>query len=178
MNDDLKAYVDGELPPEAAQRLRAALDADAVLAQEEATVRALSAALRSLPEPMPVGQAATLAALAQRRPLWRTWAPALAACLAVLVVASGLVHREAGRWVPAENRGTRSTSARVETTIPAVRQGAFERYVRSLGGMVRRDGEGLRAFYPQGAHESLKRRFLLPDDLPWPTDGLRVHLAP
>ena len=71
MNDDLKAYVDGELPPDAADRLRANLEADPALALQGEEFQRLSAALRALPEPMPVGQAATLEALARRRPLWR-----------------------------------------------------------------------------------------------------------
>ena len=72
----------------------------------------------------------------------------------------------------------RAAATPTEATIPAVRRKAFVRYVRSLGGEVRRDGDGLRAFYPSAAHEGVKRRFLLPDALPWPTDGLRVRFAP
>ncbi|GEM_PF-6305573 len=178
MNEDLKAYVDGELPPDAAERLRAALDADPALCAEADALRTLATALRRLPEPEPVGQAATLAALG-RRPvaLWRSWLPALAACGLLMVVVSGL-SRPQGRWVPAGWNPSRARGAGpVVATIPAVRRGAFVRYVRASGGQVRRDGAGLRAFYPPSVHEPLKRHFLLPEDLPWPTDGLRVRLV-
>ena len=177
MNDDLKAYADGELPPDAVARLRAALDADPALRREEETIRSLSVALRSLPAPDPVGRAATLAALQARRPLWRAWAPALAGCAAVLLIAAALARREASPPIVSIDHRQEVVSVPTDATVPVVRRAAFERYVRSLGGEVRRDGDGLRAFYPQAAHEDVKRRFLLPDDLPWPTDGLRVRLA-
>ncbi len=90
MNDDLKAYVDGELPPDAAERLRARLDTEPELALQGEEFRRLSAALRALPEPMPVGQAATLEALARHRPIWRGWTIALAGCAAVLAAVSTL----------------------------------------------------------------------------------------
>ena len=93
MNDDLKAYVDGELPPDAADRLRTRLEADPELALQGEEFRRLSMALRGLPEPMSVGQAATLEALARRRPLWRGWTLALAGCAAVLAVVSTLPSR-------------------------------------------------------------------------------------
>lgn len=178
MNDDLKAYVDGELPPDAAERLRTALDADPALAREADALRALGVALRRLPEPDPVGRAATLAALQRRpKPLWRVWAPALAGCAAVLAAVVALPERELGPLVrPAGIEGLRKGAPSVETAIPAVRREAFERFVRQRGGQVRRDGDGLRAFYPSTAHEAVKRRFLLPENLAWPTDGLRVRL--
>lgn len=176
MNDDLKAYVDGELPPDAAERLRAVLDADPVLAREADALRVLGTALRRLPEPEPVGREATLLALRSRpMPLWRSWVPSLAACAAIVFFAAALGRRE-GRWVPAEYN--RAGAVSIETTIPAIRRDAFVRFVRGRGGQVRWDGAGLRAFYPPAAHGALKRRFLLPNDLPWPTDGLRVRLAP
>lgn len=91
MNGDLKAYVDGELPPDAAERLRAALAADPALAREAESIRRLSDALRRLPEPEPVGQRATLAALARpARPLWQVWLPALAGCTVLLLVLAPL----------------------------------------------------------------------------------------
>ncbi len=182
MNDDLKAYVDGELPPDAAERVRAALDADPFLRKEAEALRSLGVALRALPEPEPVGQAATLAALSQRRPLWsspliRLWGPALAGCAAVLLVASSLARHSVGPPIVPVVRLIPGNAA-AEATIPAVRREAFIRYVRSLGGEVHRDGDGLRAFYPQTAHDDVKRRFLLPGDLAWPTDGLRIRLTP
>ncbi len=176
MSDDLKAYVDGELPADAAERLRRAMEADAGLRADAEALRGLSAALRGLPEPLPVGRAATLAALSARRPLWRTWTPALAGCAAVLLVASGLNAQRRGPVVPVEHVYSVPATPG-EATIPAVRREAFERMVREMGGQVRPDGDGLRAFYPPAAHERLKARFLLPEDLAWPTDGLRVRLA-
>jgi hypothetical protein len=113
MNDDLKAYVDGELPPDAAERLRARLEADPVLAHEGEEFRRLSAALRALPEPEPIGQAATLAALsARQRPIWRGWAVALAGCTAVLLVVSTMPKRaiHTGVFVPAVFNGEQSLS--------------------------------------------------------------------
>lgn len=180
MNDDLKAYVDGELPPDAAERLRVALEADPALRQEAEAMRALSTALRRLPEPEPVGQAATLAALGSRRPsLVRGWVFALAGCAAVILVASSLPRIDLQpRPVLATTDKTEAVSPAVEPSIPAVRREAFVRYVRERGGQVRRDGDGLRAFYPESAHESLRRRFLLPDELPWAADGLKVKLTP
>lgn len=178
MNDDLKAYVDGELPPDAAERLRLALERDPVLRAEADALRALSTALRRMPEPEPVGQAATLAALSNRRPLWRVWTPALAGCAAVLIVALSIQQSRIPSWFPARyHRETLPAPVSVEATIPAARRESFVRFVRSLGGEVHPDGDGLRAFYPSAAHERLKARFLLPEDLAWPTDGLRVRLT-
>ena len=179
MNDDLKAYIDGELPPDAAERLRDALEADPALRAEEAALRGLTEAIRRMPAPEPVGQAATLAALGGRRPsLVRGWAFALAGCAAVLFLASSLPRPDRRSPVTTTTIERTAVTSTVEPSIPAVRREAFERYVRERGGQVRRDGDGLRAFYPEGAHEPLKRRFLLPDDLPWPADGLRVRLDP
>lgn len=183
MNDDLKAYVDGELPPDAAERIRATLDADPVMRWETEKLRDLGAALRSLPEPEPVGRAATLAALARRRNpvggLLRLWAPALAGCAALLGLASVMVRPSFhGAILPTGLIRLSSAAAPAEASLPAARRTAFVRYVRSLGGEVHRNGDELRAFYPQAAHEDVKRRFEFPADLPWPTDGLRVRLMP
>ena len=180
MNDDLKAYVDGELPPDAAERLRGRLAADPELRDEEAAFQRLSAELRRLPEPPTVGREATLAAIGRKRTFpVLSWSFALAGCAAVLVVASGLSRRDGG-WRTVDYRPARAARpyAAVEASIPAVRRAAFIRYVHDLGGEVRRDGDGLRAFYPESSHDRVVRRFLLPDDLPWPADGLRIRLEP
>lgn len=180
MNDDLKAYVDGELPPDAAERLRVALESDPALREEAEAMRALSSALRRLPEPEPVGQAATLAALGSRRPsLVRGWAFALTGCAAVILVALSLPRIELQpRPMPAAFSKSEASVPALEPSIPMVRREAFVRYVRERGGQVRPDGDGLRAFYPEGAHEALRRRFLLPEELPWAADGLKVKLTP
>ena len=178
MNDDLKAYVDGELPPDAAERLRRRLEGDPDLLRETEAMRDLSASLKSLPQVRPLGRETALAAINRRRPsLALSWGFALSACTAVVVVAFGLSHRNLRPvLVPAEL--PIATAPSREASIPAVRREAFIRFVRDLGGEVRRDGDGLRAFYPESSHDRVIRRFLLPNDLPWPADGLRVRLAP
>jgi len=186
MNDDLKAYIDGELPPDAAERLREALSQDPAMAQQAEVFRRLSSSLRALPEPEPVGQAATLAALsAPRTPLLRNWGFSLAACAAVLCVAvwaTSRPNRGPGipiKWLHNESSTTRPPSPEpaepVEVKIPAVRREAFIRFIHDRGGMVRPDGDILLAFYPIGSQDELMRRFALPDGTPWPAEGLRVR---
>ena len=179
MNDDLKAYVDGELPPDAAERLRAALERDPALAHEADALRRLSLSLRRLPEPEPVGQAATLAALGRRRePIFRGWGLALAGCAAVALVAALASNVRVGpRIVPAAN--VRSVEpVPVEVSIPAVRRNAFTRFVQKRGGEIHRDALGLRAVYPSSLHIELLQRFELPKETPWAAEGLRVRLEP
>lgn len=189
MNDDLKAYIDGELPPDAAERLREALSQDPALARDAEDFRRLAAGLRALPEPEPVGRAATLAALTARKtPLLRNWSFAFVACAGVLAVAiwvSGRPNR--GHWIPAGldprvDGGTTVPPPRpvesaepVEVQIPAVRRDAFIRFIHERGGMVRPDGDVLLAFYPIGSQGELISRFSLPDGTPWPAEGLRVR---
>ena len=177
MNDDLKAYVDGELPPDAAERLRAQLERDPDLVREAEAMRDLSASLRGMPQPTAIGREAALASMRGRRPsLVPGWSFALAGCAAVLLIASGLSHRNVRPvLMPAELPVAVAPSR--EASIPAVRREAFIRYVHDLGGEVRKDGDGLRAFYPESSHDRVVRRFLLPEDLPWPADGLRVRLV-
>lgn len=180
MNDDLKAYIDGELPPDAADRLRTALEADAILAREAEEMRQISRCLRAMSEPEPVGQAATLAALTESRPSFlRTWSLSLAACAGVLFVAAWVSgHRDPGKWTLSrdsnEVKSAIPKSEPVEVTIPAVRRDAFIRFVHDRGGMVRPDGDVLLAFYPIESQSEMNRKFALPDDTPWPSEGLRV----
>ena len=179
MNDDLKAYIDGELPPDAAERLRAALASDPALRADETALRGLTEAVRAMPAPEPLGKAATLAALSTKRPsLARGWAFALAGCAAVAFVASSLPRLERAPRAFTTTVTKTTTTSTEEPSIPVARRDAFVRYVRERGGQVRRDGDGLRAFYPEGAHDALRRRFLLPEDLAWRADGLRVVLTP
>ena len=181
MNDDLKAYVDGELPPEAADRVRAALERDRDLAQEAEQLQAIGACLRSMPEPEPVGQAATLAALSKRRGSFAgTWGLALAGCAAVLFVATFVSgNRLKGPWIPVINGGQQRTALPpVVVEIPAVRRKAFEKFIHDRGGQVRHDGDGLRAFYDPSLQRELIEHFELPASTPWPAEGLRVKLTP
>lgn len=180
MNDDLKAYVDGELPPEAAERIRAALERDRELAREAEALREIGACLRSFPEPEPVGQAATLAALTSRRGSFTgNWGFALAACAGVLFVATWVSGvRLRGPVIPVRNGdGPRVELPPVEVEIPSVRRKAFEKFIQERGGQVRRDGDGLRAFYDPGLQRELIQRFNLPERTPWPAEGLRVRLT-
>ncbi len=177
MNDDLKAYIDGELPPDAAERLREALARDPAMAQEAEDFRRLSTGLRSLPEPEPIGQAATLAALsAPRTPLFRNWGFALAACAGVLFVATWI--STAPMHSPIRPTGGPQhpiPAAPVEVQIPSARRDAFIRFIHDRGGMVRPDGDLLLAFYPIGSQDELIRHFSLPENTPWPAEGLRVR---
>jgi hypothetical protein len=179
LNDDLKAYVDGELPPEAAERVRAALERDRELAQEAEQLREIGACLRAFPEPEPVGQAATLAALSARRGSFAgTWGFALAACAGVLFVATWVSGtRLNSPWIPILKGATlRSELPPVEVDIPSVRQKAFEKFIQERGGQVRKDGDGLRAFYNPSLHREMIQRFNLPEGTPWPAEGLRIRL--
>lgn len=180
MNDDLKAYVDGELPPDAADRLRAALEADPDLADELAEFRSLSRALNALPEPEVVGMATTLAALQKgREPLFRNWSLALAGCAAVLAAAAFFATPHVGLTIQQVKRGIApAETAPVEVTLPTARRNAFTRFVQQRGGEVHRDAEGLRATYSPNVHAEILRRFDLPESTPWPAEGLRVRLEP
>ena len=181
MNDDLKAYVDGELPPDAAERLRARLATDPALALEGEEFRRLSAALRALPEPMPVGQAATIAALANRRPLWRAWVPALAGCAAALLAVSMLPSRAASApavqaAVFVHEQGTRK-GASPEPAIPSERRAEFASVVKECGGTIKSTADGLIARYPESAHERVLRKFGLPESTAWRSGGIRVRVG-
>jgi hypothetical protein len=162
--------------------MRAALERDRDLAREAEQLREIGACLRSFPEPEPVGQAATLAALSARRgSLLGTWGFALAACTGVLffatvISAGGLRGRWdlAGGWRHEKPR----TLPAVEVEIPSVRRKAFEKFIHDRGGQVRQDGDDLRAFYDPSLQRELIQRFELPESTPWPAEGLRVKLAP
>jgi hypothetical protein len=70
LHEDLKAYVDRELPPDRMAEIEAAIQADPVLRAEVDEIRGLSHAVRALgTTPDPVGLERTLRAL-QRRPWW------------------------------------------------------------------------------------------------------------
>ena len=181
MNDDLKAYVDGELPPDAAEKVLAALEHDRELALQAEQFRQISDGLRSFPEPEVVGQAATLAALSVRRGSFgRTWGLALAGCAAVLFVATVFSSRSLrGPIIPVKRGDAQHVElAPVEVEIPAARGKAFEKFIRQRGGQVRKDGDGLRAFYSPSLQRELIQRFSLPEGTPWPAEGLQVKLTP
>ncbi|RYG26831.1 hypothetical protein EON82_01710 [bacterium] len=181
MNDDLKAYVDGELPPDIAERMREALERDRDLALQAEQFRQIGDTLRSFPEPEPVGQAATLAALsAPRGSFGRTWGLALAGCAAVLIGATWVSKGGMrGRWIPIQMPPTQRVELPpVEVEIPAARGKAFEKFIQQRGGQVRKDGDGLRAFYDPSLQRELIQRFNLPEGTPWPAEGLRIRLTP
>lgn len=180
MNEDLKAYVDGELPAGAAERLRERLKGDHELVSEEEAVRRLSEALRSLPHPPTRGMQTTLAAVNRPRgwrdPFVRGWAFALVGCAALAIIGVALPHWRAPRWGLAAHDRPIAARAPVTVELPTVRARVFARFVRGRGGYVRWDGAGLRAFYGPDVHEELIRRFDFPTDTPWATDGLRIRL--
>lgn len=90
IRDDLKAYVDGELSPERAAEVRAAVEADPALLQEVEFMKALGFEIKRLSvEPQPQGYEATLKAIGKRKPVW--WSPLnlSVAAVAVLFVVGG-----------------------------------------------------------------------------------------
>lgn len=91
-DDQLNAFVDGELTPPQAARVAEALAADPVLAQKVARLHALKYALAGFAEELPLPQVAPVKR--PRRPVWRKRA-ALAAVSAMLVLTLGAVPRPA-----------------------------------------------------------------------------------
>lgn len=98
--DDLKAFLDGELPPEQMAEMREAIDRDPMLAQEAKEIEAISASLRlGAAQPSAAGLEATLAALSrnapkERRPWW-PWLVPVAAMAGALVFVVGPTVRGA-----------------------------------------------------------------------------------
>lgn len=81
LHEDLKAYLDGELSPQRADEVRAAIDADPNLRREAEQLQALSVEIRSLAgEPEVVGMERALDAIRPKPiPWWgAAWKPALA----------------------------------------------------------------------------------------------------
>lgn len=90
IRDDLKAYVDGELSPERAAEVRAAVEADPALLQEVEFMKALGFEIKRLAkDPQPVGYESTMKAVGRKRKIW--WSPAnlAVAAVAVLFVVGG-----------------------------------------------------------------------------------------
>lgn len=112
-DEELTAYADGQLAPERAAALEAAIAADAALAERVAAVRAQSVALREgfdawLGEPIPSRLLAAAVPPAAAGP-WRAWRPFLAlAATLVLGLATGWFARDA----LLERTGTPTTFAR------------------------------------------------------------------
>jgi hypothetical protein len=75
--EDLKAFIDGELPAGRTMEIERALEADPALAAEAEELRALTSVLRSVPQPEVRGYESTLIALssAERAAPRRTWLP-------------------------------------------------------------------------------------------------------
>lgn len=94
VRENLKAFLDGQLPADQARQVQEALSRDTVLRREFDEMRRISVTLRegSVPVPVPVaGMETTLKALAKRSPVSRPnffkFLPALvAACVAALVI--------------------------------------------------------------------------------------------
>lgn len=95
--DDLKAYVDGELPAERMADLRELEGTDAAWAAEVAEMRRIGTTLRAMaPQPTAVGLHSTLAALNRKsaRPWFRQpWVPALV-CASLAAVVMSTVLRQ------------------------------------------------------------------------------------
>ena len=91
IREDLKAYLDGELPPERAEVIRLALDKDASLRDEVETMRMLGLEIRRLAnEPVPVGAEAASDRLVRRKPKFILTAVALCG----LIVFAGFWARQ------------------------------------------------------------------------------------
>ncbi len=95
MRDDLKAYVDGALPPQRAEEIRKAAEADPKLAEEIRQIEMLSSILSEETAGVPVrGKEETLSILnrpSPRRETWLgplLWAGGLAAAFAIGVIGS------------------------------------------------------------------------------------------
>ncbi len=89
IRDDLKAYLDGELPPQRAEEVRAAIEQDDSLRQEVEFMRLLSKSLRAAEKPAPVeGYEETVARVAKGRPwpAWLRWGVAGGGCVAGLLL--------------------------------------------------------------------------------------------
>lgn len=107
IRDDLKAFLDGELSPERAAEVQAALNNDPALQQEAETMKLLGFEIKRLAaEPMVSGRAETLAAL--RGPAKKKWSPARwamtagAATIAVFVIGASLFPNLARSGFPAQ----------------------------------------------------------------------------
>jgi anti-sigma factor RsiW len=90
--DDLHAYIDGQLPPERRQAVAEALAADPALAARAAAFEADILRMRALfgpvaERPLPAAWLDRIAAHTQARPRLGAWRMALAACLVLGVLA-------------------------------------------------------------------------------------------
>ncbi len=97
LRDDLKAYLDGELPPPRMAEMREAIERDPDLAREANLLRAIGEGIRSAaPQPAPAGLEETLAALNRgaRRPWWVLAAPMAVAAAGVAVFMVPLLQGE------------------------------------------------------------------------------------
>jgi anti-sigma factor RsiW len=112
-DDDLMAFADGQLAPERAAVVAAAVAADPELGQRAAALRAQSAALREaldpwLAEPIPSRLLAAAASPPQPS-VWNAWRPYLAVAATLLL---GLAIGWYGRDATLERSGTPTTFAR------------------------------------------------------------------
>ncbi|MGV3616734.1 MAG: hypothetical protein ACO1SV_15510 [Fimbriimonas sp.] len=89
LHDDLKAYLDGELPAERMAEMREAIDRDPMLAQEAEALSGISGAIKmAAAQPSSVGLEETLKALSrrERRPWWPWLAPLVVGAAALWFV--------------------------------------------------------------------------------------------
>lgn len=88
VRDELKAYLDGELPEGRAAEIAKAIEADPLLQQEALMLRAIGEGIREIAAAPPaMGFERALTAVSRRRRPWFTRWPAMAAAASIAVVA-------------------------------------------------------------------------------------------
>ena len=128
--EELHAFIDGELPADRAAIVAAALEADSILAARVAAFAAdkaaLAAAFRPIgQQPVPaswirlIERAAAAAPTARRRmPSWGHWAVGLAACLVLVLISAALLEQ---RGPPEGSILAQAEAARQERTLALAR---------------------------------------------------------
>lgn len=129
VRDDLKAYLDGELPPTRMAEVREAIERDPALAREARELADLSVSIKAVaPQPAATGLDQTLAALQRRSTRSRGWwilVPAgLTAVLIVAIVAptfsqAKFAAKRSGYWKEAVSAAAPSYAAAAEVAEPA-----------------------------------------------------------